>query len=155
MRSIALKLLVRMVELLRKMLKSLPLRPRTGMAEAASSSSKLKGRCQARLSWQRWCASSAARTGPTLFSQGTFLLSRAQKNNTWSYQTIRTSIYARSDRQGITSSDFVSTRAATILAPSSSLHTRCTEVPLVGTLSQLPDAIKFVDSAQTPRGTLR
>src|SRR5436190_11474619 len=29
------------------------------------------------------------------------------------------------------------------------------EVPLVGTLSPLPDAIKFLDPAQTPRGTPR
>ncbi len=37
---------------------------------------------------------------------------------TWSYQTIRTSIYGPSGRQGIASSGYVSTRPATILAPS-------------------------------------
>ncbi len=38
---------------------------------------------------------------------------------TKSYQTIQASIYAPSGRQGIASAGFVSTRAATILAPSS------------------------------------
>jgi hypothetical protein len=38
---------------------------------------------------------------------------------TWSYQTIRTSIYRPSGRQSIALSGFVSTRRATILAPSS------------------------------------
>ena len=37
---------------------------------------------------------------------------------TGTYQTIRTSIYGPSGRQGIASSGYVSTRPATILAPS-------------------------------------
>jgi hypothetical protein len=41
---------------------------------------------------------------------------------TKSYEKIRTSIYAPSGRQGIASSGYVSTRPATILAPSSALN---------------------------------
>jgi hypothetical protein len=51
--------------------------------------------------------------------------------------------------------DFKNVGVGITWSDETNLHTRCTEVPLVGTLSQLPDVIKFVDSAQTPRGTLR
>jgi hypothetical protein len=60
---------------------------------------------------------------------------------TYSYQTIQASIYAPSGRQGIASAGLVSTRPATILAPSSLIASRNqsrSQGPHSGQSSQLP-----------------